>query len=340
MKIEPGMIAVLTGGGSGIGRALSRQLTAGGVHLAICDVQEAGLAETRELCLAGAPAGTRVSTFRADVSNEADLQAFRDAVGKEHATDRIHLLFNNAGIGGGGSFVAGGRAEWERTFGICWGGVYLGCRTFLPMLQAADRGHIVNVSSVNGFWATLGPQVSHTAYSAAKFAVKGFTEALINDLRLHAPHLTCSVVMPGHIGTAIVKNTGRVLGVGDAQSMSADTLAKVRDRMVRGGAPVAGASDEALRELLRRQAQSFQDDAPTTADQAAAIILDGVRAGRWRILVGHDAQRLDEMVRANPEGAYEADFADIWRFGSQGAPGTAPDRGSNPGPGQGSSGQG
>ena len=317
MKIEPGMIAVLTGGGSGIGRALSRQLTAAGVHTSICDVQEQGLAETRALCLADAPAGTRVGTFCADVSSEADLQAFSAAVKKDHGADHINLLFNNAGIGGGGSFVSGGRPEWERTFGICWGGVYLGCRTFLPMLQAADRGHIVNVSSVNGFWATLGPQVSHTAYSAAKFAVKGFTEALINDLRLHAPHLTCSVVMPGHIGTAIVKNTGKVLGVGDAQSMSADTLARVRDRMVRGGAPVADASDTALRELLGRQAQSFQDDAPTTADQAAAIILDGVRAGRWRILVGADAQRLDEMVRANPEGAYEASFADFWRLASQ-----------------------
>ena len=80
-------------------------------------------------------------------------------------------------------------------------------RTFLPLLLKADEGHIVNTSSVNGFWASVGMGVPHTAYSAAKFAVKGFTEALINDLRLNAPHIKCSVVMPGHIGTSIVSNT-------------------------------------------------------------------------------------------------------------------------------------
>jgi NAD(P)-dependent dehydrogenase (short-subunit alcohol dehydrogenase family) len=93
--------------------------------------------------------------------------------------------------------VAAARDQRERTFNICWGGVYLGTRTFMPMLLKADAGHIVNTSSVNGFWGSLGPTVSHTAYSAAKFAVKGFTEALISDLRLNAPHIKCSVVMPG-----------------------------------------------------------------------------------------------------------------------------------------------
>ena len=83
--------------------------------------------------------------------------------------------------------ITDSRAEWERTFNVCWGGVYLGVRTFLPMLQAADEAHIVNTSSVNGFWASLGPNVSHTAYAAAKFAVKGFTEALITDLRAQRP---------------------------------------------------------------------------------------------------------------------------------------------------------
>jgi NADP-dependent 3-hydroxy acid dehydrogenase YdfG len=72
-------------------------------------------------------------------------------------TDHIHLLFNNAGIAGGGSMVTDSRAAWERTFNVCWGGVYLGCRTFLPMLIAAEEGHIVNTSSVNGFWATSAP---------------------------------------------------------------------------------------------------------------------------------------------------------------------------------------
>ena len=122
----------------------------------------------------------------------------------------IHLLFNNAGIGGGGSLFTNTREQWERTFNICWGGVYLGVRTFLPLLVKADEAHIVNTSSVNGFWASIGMGVPHTAYSAAKFAVKGFSEALINDLRLNAPHVKCSVVMPGHIGTSIVSNTRQV----------------------------------------------------------------------------------------------------------------------------------
>ena len=94
------------------------------------------MAETRTLCREGAPAGTVVSTFVADVSDEAQLVAFRDHVAGAHATDHIELLFNNAGIGGGASFVAGSREEWDAVFGVCWGGVYHGTRTFLPMLLA------------------------------------------------------------------------------------------------------------------------------------------------------------------------------------------------------------
>ncbi len=315
MNIESGQLAVITGGGSGIGRALARQLAARGVHVALCDLSADGLKASREACLDGAPAGTRVSTFVADVSQEAALQAFRDATLAEHAASAVNLLFNNAGIGGGGSFLRASREEWERTFSICWQGVYLGCRTFLPLLVAAERAHLVNVSSVNGFWASLGSGVSHTAYSAAKFAVKGLTEALITDLRLHAPHVGCSVVMPGHIGTSIALNTGQVLGHGSALEMGASSVAAARERMVRMGAPVADAPDELIRRLLHQRAVEFRDNAPTTAEQAASIILDGVTAGRWRILVGEDAQRLDSMVRADPEAAYTPQFAEAWRDG-------------------------
>lgn len=313
MQIKAQQIAVVTGGGTGIGRALARQLSAAGVHLSLCDVSAESMAETRELCLADAPAGTRVSTFVADVSREADLVAFRESVQAAHQCTHINLLFNNAGIGGGGGFVAGDRAEWERTFGVCWQGVYFGARTFMPMLIASTEGCIINVSSVNGFWASLGPGVSHTAYAAAKFAVKGFTEALITDLRLNAPHVTCAVVMPGHIGTSIALNTGKVLGVGSALEMSAERVASMRARMLSAGAPVADLPDDVIRKMLHQRAVDFRDKAPTSADQAAGIILDGVRAGRWRILVGEDAQRLDEMVRKDPERAYEASFADEWR---------------------------
>jgi NAD(P)-dependent dehydrogenase (short-subunit alcohol dehydrogenase family) len=315
MLIKSNQIAVVTGGGSGIGRALSLQLSRAGVHVAMCDVSAENMAETHKLCLAEAPSGTRISTFVADVSDEAQVLAFRDALMREHKTAHINLLFNNAGIGGGGGFVSGSRADWERTFGICWHGVYFGCRAFLPLLIAGTEGHIVNVSSVNGFWASLGPGVSHTAYSAAKFAVKGFTEALVTDLRTNAPHVQCSVVMPGHIGTSISLNTGQVLGHGDALNMPSEKVALARARMIKAGAPVADLPEDALRKLLHQRALEFRDNAPTSADQAAAIILEGVSAGRWRILVGEDAERLDNMVRSNPEGAYELAFAAAWRDG-------------------------
>jgi NAD(P)-dependent dehydrogenase (short-subunit alcohol dehydrogenase family) len=315
MNIQSGQIAVVTGGGTGMGRALCRQLSAAGVHVALCDVSAAAMAETRSLCLAQAPAGTRVTTCLADVSQEAQVLAFRDAVIAEHRTQHINLLFNNAGIAGGGSFVNGNRADWERTFGVDWFGVYHGARAFMPLLVASSAGCIINVSSVNGFWASLGPGVPHTAYSAAKFAVKGFTEALINDLRANAPHLSCVLVMPGHVGTSIALNTY------DAMKMSAAQVALVRSRMVKGGAAVADLPDDAIRQLLHQRAIDFRDNAPTTAEQAATTILDGVRAGKWRILVGDDAQRLDVMVRENPEGAYDDRFAIAWRNGAPGLTG-------------------
>ena len=184
MKDFAGKFAVITGGGTGMGRELARQLVAEGCNVAMCDVSLEAMAETKRLCEAEKlPQGLRVTTHVADVSIEAHLQRFRDELIEQQATDKIHLLFNNAGIGGGGSLFTNTREQWERTFNICWGGVYLGVRTFLPLMMKADEAHIVNTSSVNGFWASVGMGVSHTAYSAAKFAVKGFTEALINDLQ-------------------------------------------------------------------------------------------------------------------------------------------------------------
>jgi NAD(P)-dependent dehydrogenase (short-subunit alcohol dehydrogenase family) len=280
------------------------------------------MAETRRLCEAEKIAeGVLVTVHVADVSAEDQLQRFRDEIIDQHATDKIHLLFNNAGIGGGGSLFTNSREQWERTFNICWGGVYLGVRTFLPMLVRADEGHIVNTSSVNGFWASVGMKVSHTAYSAAKFAVKGFTEALINDLRLNAPHVKCSVVMPGHIGTSIVSNSRKVQNASCSDRLSDQEIVLTRARMAAAGVDTAHMSDEDLQALAAGRARSFLEDAPTTAAEAAKAILDGVRAGHWRILVGADAYRLDERVRATPENAYDAEFynsfvAEVgWRLG-------------------------
>ncbi len=270
-------IAVITGGGDGMGRSLAVALASEGCHVAMCDVNEANLEASRAAALAVAPEGTRVTTHRCDVSDESQMLAFRDAVMSEHATDHVHLVFNNAGIGGAGSFVTDERASWERTFDVCWGGVYNGSRAFLPLLIAAEEGHLVNTASINGLWASIGPDRPHTAYSAAKFAVRGFTEALVTDLRVNAPHVLASVVMPGHIGTGIVANSASAHGI--------DTEPEV----------IEGSN-------------MFRAFAPTTADQAGTIILDGVRNRQWRILVGDDAHIVDAMVRAEPERVYERDF--------------------------------
>lgn len=309
MKDFTGKTAVITGGGTGMGRELARQLAAEGCNVAMCDVSAKAMAETARLIEADRPPqGTRVTSHIADVSIEANLIQFRDEMAEQHQTDRIHLLFNNAGIAGGGSMIADSRASWEKTFNVCWGGVYWGVRTFLPMLMAADEGHIVNTSSVNGFWATIGPNTSHTAYAAAKFAVKGFTEALVTDLRLNAPHIKCSVVMPGHIGTSIAANSRKVQAGTESDELGAEEIAAARARMAKAGMDVAQVPDAAIQAMAAAGARRFLEDAPMTAAEAAKVILDGVKAERWRILVGDDAHTLDEWVRRDPENAYTPEF--------------------------------
>ena len=288
-----------------MGRELACQLAGEGCHVAICDVNAENMEATVKTCEELAPAGTRISAHQCDVSDEAQVVAFCDAVKRQHDTAHINLLFSNAGIGGGGSFLDGEREEWEKTFGVCWSGVYYCARAFMPLLVASSEGHIINTSSVNGFWASIGPMTPHTAYSAAKFAVKGFSEALLTDLRLNAPHVKVSVVMPGHIGTSIAENTQRVLGRPSPKEMTEEDLLEVRERMRSLGVPEEALSDEQVRAALQQQMDDFRDKAPLTAAQAASIILDGVRAERWRILVGEDAQTIDRLVREAPEEAYE-----------------------------------
>ena len=295
-------IAVVTGGGTGMGRELVCQLIAAGAHVAMCDVSQENMDETRRLAAAGEQ---RLTDHLCDVSSETQMLAFRDEVLAQHQIEHINLLFNNAGIGGGGSFVEGDRDEWERTYAVCWEGVYLGCRAFMDALVASDEGHIVNTSSVNGFWASLGTTQAHTAYAAAKFAVKGFTEALITDLRLHAPHVHCSVVMPGHIGTSIVENSSKVLGRPWGMELPDEDVALVRRRMLSAGLPVGNVPDDHIRQMLADRAEAFRTQAPTTAAAAAKVILDAVRNKQWRVLVGQDARDLDHLIREAPEEAYE-----------------------------------
>jgi NAD(P)-dependent dehydrogenase (short-subunit alcohol dehydrogenase family) len=310
MKDFQGKIAVITGAGTGMGRELAKQLASEGCNLAICDVIVENMTETKRMCEELAPSGTTISTQECDVSDEGQVVSFRESVKDQHETEHINLLFNNAGIGGAGSFLNDDRAEWDKTFGVCWFGVYYCTRTFMPLLLASTEGHVINISSMNGFWACLGPLFPHTAYSTAKFAVKGFSEALLVDLRLNAPHVQVSVVMPGHVGTSIIFNSLKLLGKPMPAEMTAEDLVKVRETMKRMGMPPEGVTDEQIQAVIQQRMDDFRDNAPLTPEQAAKIILDGVRNEQWRILVGEDAKVMDRLVRGSPEEAYEPSLID------------------------------
>jgi short subunit dehydrogenase len=271
MRDFAGRIAVVTGGGSGMGRELVRQLVVDGCNVAMYDVSIRNLEETKRLCeIERVPQGLRITLHAADVADEAQVLRLRDEVAERQETDKIHLLFNNAGIGGGGSMFASSRNEWERTFNICWFG----------------------------------------------------SEALITDLQINAPHIKCSVVMPGHIGTSIVANSRKIQSGNESDEITEAEVAQARSRIASMGTDPSGMSDDDIRARMTERARTFLEEAPTSAAMAATIILDGVKADRWRILVGEDAHKLDEWVRRTPERAYDADaFEELaaaagWRLGS------------------------
>jgi NAD(P)-dependent dehydrogenase (short-subunit alcohol dehydrogenase family) len=298
-----------------MGRELVRQLAAEGCSVAACDWHPDALAQTAELARAGAGPGARITSHACDVSVEEQVLRFRDEVLQQHSAAHVDLVFSNAGIGGGASFVRDSREAWERTFAVDWWGVYYCARAFLPLLIASGDGVLVNTSSVDGFWATLGPGMPNTSYATAKFAVKGFTEALIEDLRINAPQVRVAVVMPGHVGTDIIANSRRAQGLPEPDAMSREQLedlipADARAGLIRAGLLPADASAEDLRQLLVRIETDFREKAPVNPAQAATIILDGVRSGAWRILAGRDAGLLDAAVRAKPEAAY--DYPDLF----------------------------
>ena len=310
-----GKLAVVTGGGSGIGRELVRQLADQGCSVAACDLNAETVAAAAAAAWATAPAGVRVSGHACDVSDEAQVLRFRDELLAEHASDHVDLVFSNAGIGGAESFVSSSRELWERVFATCWWGTYYCARAFLPLLIASGDGVLVNTSSVNGFWASLGPGTPNTAYSTAKFAVRGFTEALIEDLRTHAPQVRVAVVMPGHVGTDIIANSLRARGLPAPEQLSDAQVLElippaVQARLISAGMLAEGSSAGDLRQMLAQASNDFRDKAPLSAAGAATIILDGVRSGAWRILVGDDAKMLDAKVRAKPDAAY--DYAELF----------------------------
>jgi NAD(P)-dependent dehydrogenase (short-subunit alcohol dehydrogenase family) len=299
-----GKLAVVTGGGSGMGRELVRQLAAQGCSVATCDVHAETIEETVAMASESAPPGVRVTSHGCDVADEAQVLRFRDELLQAHGSDHVDVVFSNAGIGGGSSFVTDPRGSWERAFAVDFWGVYYCARAFLPLLIASGDGVLVNTSSVNGFWATLGPGMPNHAYCTAKFAVKGFTEGLIEDLRTNAPQVRVAVVMPGHVGTDIVLNSMLANDMLPESDDLTEAQLEARERLIEAGMLPRGASADDLRRFLIQAGTDFRDKAPLSAADAATIILDGVRSGAWRILVGQDAVMLDENVRAHPEDAY------------------------------------
>jgi NAD(P)-dependent dehydrogenase (short-subunit alcohol dehydrogenase family) len=303
-----GKLAVVTGGGSGIGRELVRQLAAQGCSVAACDLNADAIAVSAATAWAAAPPGIQVTGHACDVSDEAQVQRFRDELLEQHGSDHVDLVFSNAGIAGGSSFVKDSRQEWERTFAINWWGVYLCARTFLPLLIASGDGVLVNISSVAGFWATAGAGAPITAYSTSEFAIKGFSEALIEDLRCNAPQVRVVLVMPGVVVTDIAENSRRALGLPAWDELSDAELLDLlpdgtRATLITMGLLAEEFSADDLRQVIRRMKPDLQSQGFSAA-QAVTIILDGVRSGAWRLLVGEEAKMLDEQVRANPEAPF------------------------------------
>ncbi|HZY75205.1 MAG TPA: SDR family NAD(P)-dependent oxidoreductase [Jatrophihabitantaceae bacterium] len=250
-----GKVAVITGAGSGIGRALAYDLARRGAKLAISDVDTVGLAETaKQVRVIGAP----VHEQRLDVTDRAAVLAYADTVVAEYGT--VNLVFNNAGIAFSGDVEAMAFEQIERVMDVDFWGVVNGTKAFLPHLIASGDGHVVNISSLFGLLA----MPSQSAYNAAKFAVRGFTESLRQEMIINRHPVQVTCVHPGGIKTAIARNAGAVEGKDPVK------LAEFFDAKL----------------------------AKTSPEQAAKTILRAVTGNRPRAVVGLDAKALDVFIRA------------------------------------------
>jgi NADP-dependent 3-hydroxy acid dehydrogenase YdfG len=249
-----GKVAVVTGAGSGIGQALAIELGRSGAKLAISDVDIEGLAQTEDQLKAiGAP----VKSDRLDVTEREAFLAYAEAVNEHFG--KVNQIYNNAGIAFTGDIEVSQFKDIERVMDVDFWGVVNGTKAFLPYVIASGDGHVVNVSSVFGLFSVPG----QAAYNAAKFAVRGFTEALRQEMILARHPVAVTTVHPGSIRTAIARNATA------AEGLDRDDLAKLFDKRL----------------------------ARTSPERAAKIILDAVRKKKARVLVGTDAKLLDIMVR-------------------------------------------
>lgn len=262
MKSFMNKTAAITGAGSGIGAALAKRLAADGCHLALSDVNEAGLAATAADIRDRAPS-CRVTTTHVDVANRSAVHAWADATADE--LGGVNLIFNNAGVALGSTVESADYADLEWIININLWGVIHGTKAFLPHLRASGSGHVINISSVFGL---IGVP-SQGAYNATKFAVRGFTEALRHENEGSGLHVMC--VHPGGIRTAIARNA----------RMAVDP---------------AGATDQAA------SAAKFEKLARTTPEQAAEKILKDLARKSPRCLIGPDAKAIDWIQRVMPVG--------------------------------------
>jgi short-subunit dehydrogenase len=265
MKSFEGKVAAITGAGSGMGRALAVALSHCGCHLALSDVDESGLAETAQLASAQA---VKVTTKRVDVAAREQVHAWADDVVRDQG--KCNLIFNNAGVNHAGTIEGLAYADFEWIMGINFWGVVYGTKAFLPHLKASGEGHVINTSSLFGLLAIP----SQSTYNASKFAVRGFTEALREELEVTRSPVSATCVHPGGIKTNIAR--------------SARLDASLKD---------LGVSD------LERSRKSFEKAFRVTAEDAARTILRGVEKNARRVLVGTDAHVLDLLQRALP-GSY------------------------------------
>ena len=261
MKSFENKVAAITGAGSGIGRELAIELGRRKCHMALSDVNEDGLQETVEQVQLS---GVRVTSQKVDVADRQAVYAWADQVVEDHG--KANLIFNNAGVALASTVDGMSYGDFEWLMDVNFWGVVYGTKAFLPHLKTSGEGHIVNISSIFG----LAGIPSQSAYNAAKFAVRGFTESLRQELDMMSCGVSATSVHPGGIKTAIARS-GRIdssirdLGIDDV-----DTGAKFERAFITG------------------------------ADKAARVILDGVRRDDRRILIGPDARVFDWLVRLFP----------------------------------------